>query len=399
MLLYSWYSWPTVVLCFFGGFIIDRLIGVRMGSIYCCLFLLVGQLLFATGTWYRSIVVMCAGRFLFGIGGETLAVAQNTYSVQWFEGKELNFVFGLQLSMARIGSTVNMNAMLPIYNSIKQHFLTANPLAVALFIAASTCVFSLLCALVLAWLDARKHRLTRDRMVTSSASRDVSDDDQVVKFSDVLNFNLQLWIIFLVCVTYYIGVFVFISMATILFEKKFNFTPTQATAVNSIVYLLSAPLSPLLGLLVDYMGRHVMLVIAATSLGLFAHILLAFTHLNPWAAMTILGCSYSLVACALWPMVSYLVPKHQLCTAYGLMQSIQNLGMALMSIFSGMIIDKYGLYVLQITFVQFLAVSVLLSIILAFVDARRGSNLNISAKMRNAMSATLSPETNNYEKI
>lgn len=41
---------------------------------------------------------------IFRIGGESLAVAQNTYAVSWFKGKELNLVFGLQLSMARIVS-------------------------------------------------------------------------------------------------------------------------------------------------------------------------------------------------------------------------------------------------------------------------------------------------------
>lgn len=39
------------------------------------------------------------------IGGESLAVAQNTYAVNWFKGKELNLVFGLQLSMARLVRT------------------------------------------------------------------------------------------------------------------------------------------------------------------------------------------------------------------------------------------------------------------------------------------------------
>ena len=43
-------------------------------------------------------------RFIFGIGGESLAVAQNTYAVSWFKGKELNMVFGFQLSVARYPS-------------------------------------------------------------------------------------------------------------------------------------------------------------------------------------------------------------------------------------------------------------------------------------------------------
>ena len=45
---------------------------------------------------------MDVGRFFFGIGGGSLAVAQNTYAVLWFKGKELNFVIGLQLSIGTI---------------------------------------------------------------------------------------------------------------------------------------------------------------------------------------------------------------------------------------------------------------------------------------------------------
>lgn len=32
----------------------------------------------------------------------------------------------------------------------------------------------------------------------------------------------------------------------------------------------------------------------------------------------LLGVAYSLLACALWPMVAFVVPEHQLGTAYGL---------------------------------------------------------------------------------
>jgi hypothetical protein len=50
---------------------------------------------------------MNAGRFVFGIGGESLASAQNAYAVSWFFGKQLNFVFGLQLSFARVVCILN----------------------------------------------------------------------------------------------------------------------------------------------------------------------------------------------------------------------------------------------------------------------------------------------------
>jgi hypothetical protein len=40
---YSWYSWPNVILCFFGGFLIDRVFGVRIGAVIFSLFVTVGQ--------------------------------------------------------------------------------------------------------------------------------------------------------------------------------------------------------------------------------------------------------------------------------------------------------------------------------------------------------------------
>ena len=41
-----------------------------------------------------------------------MAVAQNTYAVSWFFGKELNLVFGLQLSIARLVSESKKNPAL-----------------------------------------------------------------------------------------------------------------------------------------------------------------------------------------------------------------------------------------------------------------------------------------------
>ncbi|KAI8772369.1 major facilitator superfamily domain-containing protein 1, partial [Biomphalaria glabrata] len=102
MAFYSFYSWPNVVLCMFGGYLIDRLFGVRLGAIIFGLFVTVGQVIFALGSLFNLYALMCVGRFVFGIGGESLAVAQNTYAVKWFQGKELNMVFGLQLSFSRV---------------------------------------------------------------------------------------------------------------------------------------------------------------------------------------------------------------------------------------------------------------------------------------------------------
>ena len=52
-----------------------------------------------------------------------------------------------------------------------------------------------------------------------------------------------------------------------------------------------------------------------------AHAMLGFlpgaTYI-PFIAMVLMGLAYSLLACALWPMVAFIVPEYQLGTAYGM---------------------------------------------------------------------------------
>lgn len=53
----------------------------------------------------------------------------------------------------------------------------------------------------------------------------------------------------------------------------------------SIVYIISAPASPVLGFVVDKTGRNVIWVVIAVVTTLAAHMMLAFTFWNPWIAM------------------------------------------------------------------------------------------------------------------
>ncbi|XP_004075414.1 major facilitator superfamily domain-containing protein 1 isoform X1 [Oryzias latipes] len=375
MQLYAWYSWPNVVLCFFGGFLLDRVFGIRLGTIIFSLFVCVGQVIFAAGAWYDLFWLMELGRFVFGIGGESLAVAQNTYAVNWFKGKELNLVFGLQLSMARLGSTVNMNIMGWVYNKVAVVVGSPGPttLGASLMIAAVTCLFSLVCALVLGFLDKRAERILH---------KEEGKTGEVIKLTDVKDFPLTLWLVFIICVGYYVAIFPFIGLGQVFFIEKFNFSPAEARAVNSIVYIISAPASPVLGFVVDKTGRNVVWVMMAVVATLAAHMMLAFTFWNPWIAMSLLGVSYSLLACALWPMVAFMVPEHQLGTAYGFMQSIQNLGLALIAMAAGAILDSRGYLVLEVFFCACICIALIAVVMLYFVDYVKGGDLNQSAAAR-----------------
>ena len=95
--------------------------GVRLGTVIFATFILLGQILLSIGGFLDSLWFMDLSRFVFGIGGESLNMALNTYTVSWFKGKELNMVFGFQLSIARVGSTVNFLVMEPLFHHIKNN--------------------------------------------------------------------------------------------------------------------------------------------------------------------------------------------------------------------------------------------------------------------------------------
>lgn len=124
-------------------------------------------------------------------------------------------------------------------------------------------------------------------------------------------------------VKHIVFIFLFFFICRVFFIEKFGFSPAQARAVNrycrsrscsavcgvgaghvslfisidnmltfmpfsvflSIVYIISAPASPVLGFIVDRTGRNVLWVLIAVAATLAAHMMLAFTFWNPWIAM------------------------------------------------------------------------------------------------------------------
>ena len=69
------------------------------------------------GSWIDNKIVVYIGRFTFGLGGENLAVACNTYASSWFKGQALNMAFGFQLAVVRVGSAVSIMILGPIYEA------------------------------------------------------------------------------------------------------------------------------------------------------------------------------------------------------------------------------------------------------------------------------------------
>lgn len=386
-LLYSLYSWPNVILALIGGLLMDRVFGIRLGTVIFSSFICIGQLIFALGAFVDLYWLMLVGRFVFGLGGESLAVAQNAYAVLWFKGRVLNLVFGILLSVSRLGSTVNQNVNFPLYNALHHSNSSSSNsssvgssdpqlLGVVLFVGFIICALSLLCAVFLGLLDKRAARITK---------RPPPAVGQKPSLKDLKDFPIPVWLVFLVCVTYYVSVFPFIGMAVLFLQQKYGLGTTKANLANSIVYIVSAVASPVLGLMVDTTGFNLFWLLTGIFATLAAHVAFAFSSFDPYIpflVMTLMGLAYSCLACSLWPLVAFIVPEHQLGTAYGIMQSVQNLGLAVVPIIAGIVVDAGGYMLTEVMFCAFLCMALLCGIALYIYDTTHGGKLNKSAWAR-----------------
>ena len=142
---------------------------------------------------------MMLGRFVFGLGGECMTVAQSAIVASWFQGKELAFAYGLVLSVARIGSSVNG----PVEAGLAEKYSVGFALLIGFYI----CVFSLMMALLLVWIDAWAAK--------KDGVRAKLTEDEKFKLSDLKEFNrLPFWLETASCTICYMVIFPYVQYSS-----------------------------------------------------------------------------------------------------------------------------------------------------------------------------------------
>src|SRR5262249_14448091 len=100
------YSFPNIFTVVIGGVIIDR-IGLRRSLMIFAVLCLIGPAITVASA---HLWLMAVGRLIFGMGAESLIVAVTAALARWFRGKELSFAFGINLTIARLGSFAALNS-------------------------------------------------------------------------------------------------------------------------------------------------------------------------------------------------------------------------------------------------------------------------------------------------
>lgn len=76
-----------------------------------------------------------------------MGVAQSSIISVWFKGKELAFALGLNMTIGRLGSVANAALLPGVYET--------SGLGMALFVGFCICVFSLMAAVGLVYIDKK----------------------------------------------------------------------------------------------------------------------------------------------------------------------------------------------------------------------------------------------------
>ncbi|MCD8310411.1 MAG: MFS transporter, partial [Prevotellaceae bacterium] len=105
-------------------------------------------------------------------------------------------------------------------------------------------------------------------------------------------------------------------------------------------------LTPLFGSLYDRIGKGATLMIIGSVMLVFVHLCFTLPILEYWwfalALVIVLGVAFSLVPSAMWPSVPKIIPQKQLGSAYSLIFYIQNIGLSLVPVLIGRVIDKFA---------------------------------------------------------
>lgn len=355
-MLYSFYSWPNLVMVFIGGFLIDRFGTRKMSLVFSCLIVLGATIVAAAPTFWLMLV----GRTVFGIGAESLIVCQSAISAKWFKGRELALAFGLGLTFMRLGTLFSFNTEA----AIAEHFQSWR---IALWAAVLLCVLSLVCNVVYVFLERRA--LGQVKLSEAPAG------DKIV-FSDIKRFGGSFWFITLLCVTFYSAIFPFTAFSTDFFHDKWNYSVLTAGRITSIVILASMILSPILGRVVDTIGRRGTMMMVGSLLLVPCYLVLGLTSLSPVVPMVIIGLAFSLVPAAMWPSVPLIVEEKSVGTAFGLMTMVQNFGLAAFPWLIGALRDTTKTYTSgMVVFASLGIVGFVFAILLKGADARVGGGL------------------------
>lgn len=323
-----------------------------------------------------SAKLSAIGFMIFGCGAEMAGITVSRGIVKWFKGKEMALAMGIEMAIARVGVAVVVIAS-PAIASIHP-IDVSRPVAYELLLL----IIGLICFIVYGFMDKK--------LDAQGVEEEKDDPFKVSDIGKILSLKM-FWIVALLCVLYYSAIFPFQKYAINMLQCNLNFTAEQAGMVFFVFPLGAAAVTPFLGNFLDRKGKGASMLILGALLMVVCHLVFAFvvpatqSVIITYAAIILLGISFSLVPAALWPSVPKLIDDKLIGSAYALIFWIQNIGLYAFPMIIGSVLRssnpgvtdplKYNYTVPMLVFASLGVIALVLGFLLKALDKKKGYGL------------------------
>ncbi len=332
------------------------------------------------GTWWVSMPASAKmaslGFMIFGCGCEMEGTNVSKILAKWFKGKEMALAMGLEMAIARLG----VFAVMWIAPIISERF-GGSVLAPLGFCGALLCI-GLINFIIFGVMDKKFD--SQLAAAGKESDEPVNDEEFHIRDLGAIFKSKMFWIVALLCVLYYSAIFPFQRYATNFLETTLAIEATEAARLFSCFPILAMILTPLLGIVLDRIGKGASMLMIGSIVMMVCHLCFAFLlPALPYKgfALTlilILGVSFSLVPAALWPSVPKIIDEKILGSAYCLIFWVQNIGLCFVPKLIGSLVKSTGGYLVpMLVFSSFGVLALLLSLLLKIEDRRKGFGLEL----------------------
>ncbi len=331
-------------------------------------------------SWWVSLPgsakMACLGFMIFGCGCEMAGTTVSKAIAKWFEGKEMALAMGLEMAIARLG----VFAVMWISPLISSRF--DNSVVAPVGFCTALLLVGLICFIVYAVMD---RKFDSQLIAAGKLSEQKSPEDEF-HLSDLRQIfgSKMFWIVALLCVLYYSAIFPFQRYATNYLELTLNIPPENAARLFSLFPVLAMVLTPFLGGFLDFKGKGASMLMLGAVIMVVCHLSFAFVlpaFPKQWLALLligVLGVSFSLVPAALWPSVPKIIDAKVLGSAYCLIFWVQNIGLCLVPLLIGVVLQATGGYTVpMIIFSSFGIAALYLTNLLKKEDKKMGYGLEL----------------------
>lgn len=321
------------------------------------------------------------GFMIFGCGIEMAGITVSRGIVKWFEGKEMALAMGVEMAIARVGVAVVFFGS-PWIVKLGGVIDVSRPIAFALLL----CCIGLICFIAYGFMDKSLEK-------QMGSNGEVKDDPFKISDLKYIFTSKVFWVVSLLCVLYYSAIFPFQNYAGLMLQNTLKISEADAGMIFFVFPLGAAAITPFLGNFLDRKGKGASMLIFGALLMIVCHSVFAYVlPICPnvflaYAAIILLGISFSLVPASLWPSVPKLIQPKLLGSAYAVIFWIQNIGLYGFRKGIGSVLEasnpgitdplQYSYTVTMTVFVSLGVLALIFGLVLKGIDKKKGYGLEL----------------------